>query len=188
MNIDEIGYPAFWKCVKDKKTKSGEKGFDTSKINRFLECPMNYIANMEFKRFRSSESTLPMDYFFKSFELDANRKTSKKVEELIEKYSLDIYNYNISMSDEDENYSDYLLLRSDFEELICDLQSTYLSGNYIGLMSWLINRAFIITSGQKRNKEIINRNTYKNKSLLLKTLYDVNPKNIIKIFSKNLDF
>lgn len=183
MNIEELGSPLFWKCVKDKKAKIGDKRFDISKINKSLKCPMNYLAELKFENFRSKESTLPMEYFFKKFELENNRRRSKKVEELIEKYSLDLYN-NLKSTKEDE-YDEYLLLKSDFEDLLEDIRVTYIGSNYIGLMSWLIDRAFLITCGTRRNSETTNRKTNENKALLLKVLYDINHSNILKIFSKN---
>ena len=101
-----------------------------------------------------------MDYFFVKYELELNRRKSKKVEELIEKYSLDLYKYN---TDNNKDYTDYgnsdmdLLLREDFEDLLTDIKQTYISKTYVGLMSWLIDRAFLITKETKVNKNLINR-------------------------------
>ena len=150
---------------------------------------MNYLMTMNFKNSRDEKSTLPMSYFFNKFELEENRRKSKKVEELIEKYSLDLYKYN---TDNNKGYTDYgnsdmdLLLREDFEDLLTDIKQTYISKTYVGLMSWLIDRAFLITKETKVNKNLINRKTNENKSLLLKVLYDINSNNVLKIFSKNL--
>lgn len=188
MDIETNGYPIFWKHVKDKKAKIGSKKFSMDKINKDLKCPMNFLMNLKFEDFRSQESTLPNSYFFNKFELEENRRKSKKVEELIEKYSLELFN-NLDESDEyaDFGYGDSnnLLMRSDFEELLEDIKMTYISKTYIGLMSWLIDRAFLITSNIKKNSSNINRKTNENKSLLLKVLYDINPQNVLKIFSKN---
>lgn len=179
MNIDEFGCPSFWKHIKDKKAKIGDKKFNQDKINKKLVCPMNYLMDLKFENSRSSESTLPMSYFFNKFELEKDRRQSKKVEELIEKYSIDLYNSNKETNEE------YLLLRSDFDDLIEDIKRTYISSTYVGLMSWLIDRAFLITSESKMGAPHSNRKTNANKSLLLKVLYDINSKNILKIFSKN---
>ena len=188
MNIKENGYPIFWKYVKDKKGKVNGVYFNKEKINKDLVCPMNYIVNLKFENFRSDKSTLPMSYFFYKFELEEDRKKSKRVEELIERYSLDlldnIRNPNCEFSDYGLN-STNLLLRSDFDDLIKDIRETYISKTYIGLMSWLIDRAFMITPSVKRNKNDINNKTNENKTILLKVLYDVNPNNLLKIFSKN---
>jgi hypothetical protein len=74
---------------------------------------------------------------------------------------------------------------SNFDDLIEDIKKVYISQTYIGLMSWLIDRAFLITCNIQSNKDIIGSNTNKNKALLLKTLFTINPKNVLKIFSKN---
>ena len=83
---------------------------------------MDYLYDLDFGKFRNKETTLPMSNFFNRYELNINRKKCKKIEELIEKYSLDSY--------------------------------------------------LIIEKG-------------KNKSLLLKVLYDINKDNLLKCFSKN---
>ena len=182
MNLDKNGYPLFWKQVKDKKCKIGDKRFDVQKINKELKCPMNYLMELKFENFRSSESTLPMEHFFNNFELKEDRRKSRRVEELIEQYSLDLYNNRIYSECEQ---SEYLLLRSDFEELLEDIKMIYISKDYIGLMSWLIDRAFCISPTLKSNKNNTNSKTCENKSLLIKILYSINSKNVLKIFSKN---
>ncbi len=192
MNIDENGYPLFWKQVKDKKSKIGDKKFDKNKINQDLVCPMNYLVNLKFNNYRNKESTLPMKYFFQKFQLERDRRQCKKVEELIEKYSFDVYNARIvnpsrEFSHYGYNSSDSILLMSDFDELIEDIRRIYISQTYIGLVSWLIDRAFLITDNVKRNNKSITRKTNENKALLLKVLYSINPKNVIKVFSKNLE-
>lgn len=183
MNVSDKGYPAFWKHIKDKKAKAGDKKFNAEKINKKLVCPMNYLMEMKFKNFRNDSSTLPMSHFFNKFELKEDRRISKKVEKLIEKYSIDLYDCRI---DQECEYSDYILLKSNFEEMIEDIRQTYISKDYLGLMSWLIDRAFMITNYSKGHKGESNSILKKNKSLLLKTLYDVNQKNLLLIFSKNV--
>ena len=183
MEVDKYGFPTFWKHIKDKKAKIGDKKFNTEKINKELICPMNYLMNLKFKNFRSKTSTLPMSYFFNKFELKEDRRISKKVEKLIEKYSLDLYNTRI---EEDCDFVDYLLLRSNFDELIEEIRETYISKDYLGLMSWLIDRAFMITNYSKGHKMESSSMLNKNRSLLLKTLFDVNQKNLLLIFSKNM--
>lgn len=172
MNIKENGYPLFWKYIKPN--------FNISKINPKLKCPMNYLCNLKFKEFKPKESTLPMDYFFQNFKLEEHSRKSKKVESLIEKYSIEIYNDNFN---DDDNY--YLLLNN-FDELIEDIKRVYISKNYLGLVSWLLNRAFLITKGVRGKSDVINSNTNKNKSILLKVLYTINPECVLKCFSKNL--
>ena len=191
MNIEQNGVPAFWKHVKDYKAKLGDKRFDSAKINRDLICPMNYLMNLKFNNPRSNESTLPMSYFFEKFELQEDRRKCRKVEELIEKYSIDLFIYNTSPNSKNI-YMDYGLcdtareqLEFDFEELLNEIKMIYISKNYLGLMSWLIDRAFCITPSIKQNTNTIKNNTNKNKSLLIKVLYDINSQNLLKCFSKN---
>lgn len=176
MNIKENGYPKFWSIIR--------KGFNKSRINEDLVCPMNYIFDIKVKDTRQRVGTLPMSDFFVKFEMDEDRRKSKKVEELIQKYSLDLYNYNIN--DDEDDYDNYLLLRSDFEKLIKDIRSIYISKNYLGMMSWLIDRAFMITPNIRSNNASILSTINTNRSLLLKTLYDVNNDAFLKCFSKKI--
>ena len=176
MNIKENGYPKFWSIIR--------KGFNKARINEDLICPMNYIFDIEVRDKRQRIGTLPMSDFFVKYELNEDRRKSKKVEELIQKYSLDLYNYNIDVSEDMD--SNYLLLRNDFEELVNDIKNIYISKNYLGMMSWLIDRAFYIGSGVRRNNNLINSTINTNKSLLLKVLYDVNKDAFLKCFSKKI--
>lgn len=173
MDIDKHKYPSFWLIIK--------KEFNKKKINKDLDCPMNYLYDMEFKKNRHTTSTLPMSDFFIKHKLCINRKTCKRVEELISKYSLELYINNTFDIDMYDSFQNYLLLRSDFNELVNNIRNVNISGNYIGLMSWLIDRAFIITPDVSRNK-MIKTNIGSNKSLLLKVLYDVNQKCFLKCF------
>ena len=187
MNIDENGVPAFWKHVKDYKTKLDDKKFNSTKINKNLKCPMNYLMDLKFNGSRSNESTLPISYFFKKFELDEDRRKCRKVEELIERYSIDLFIYNTKYSFDDEYKYYKEVIEIDFEEMLDDIKTTYISKNYLGLMSWLIDRAFCITPNIKKNVYTMKNNTNKNKSLLIKTLYDINSQNLLKCFSKNCE-
>lgn len=184
-----------------KEVESGEKTMEEfltklksdikkkDRINRSLKCPMNYLCDLKLAKQRNENSTLPMSHFFNKYELETNRRQSKKVEELIEKYSLDLYN---NIMDDNKEYTDYgysdedsLLLRSDFDQLIEDIKKIYISKNYVGLMSWLIDRAFLITPNSQMGAPHSDRKTNENKALLLKVLYDINPQNVLQIFSKN---
>ena len=176
MNIKENGYPKFWGIIR--------KGFNKTRISEDLICPMNYIFDIQVGKYRNNASTLPMSDFFVKFEINEDKRKSKKVEELIQKYSFDLYNYNIS--EEDDDYDNYLLLRSDFDKLIEDIRGIYISRNYLGMMSWLIDRAFSIGAGVKRNNTTIMSTINTNKSLLMKTLYDVNKDAFLKCFSKKI--
>ena len=177
MDIKTHKYPSFWAIIK--------KGFDKSNINKKLICPMNYLCDLNFDKYKSKDTTIPMSYFFTKHQLDINRRTCKRVEELISKYSLQLYNQNISDAFNNEHNNDYLLLRSDFDELVRNIRNINISSNYVGLMSWLIDRAFIITPDVSRNK-MLKTNLGTNKSLLLKVLYEVNPKCFLSCFTQKM--
>ena len=85
-----------------------------------------------------------------------------------------------------QGFADFSLNPYGIEMAYCQSSLTALSK--CGLMSWLIDRAFLITNATKRHQEgqhSINRKTNENKALLLKVLYDINPQNVLQIFSKN---
>ena len=106
------------------------------------------------------------------------------MEELIERYSLMNYSINSNNDFSDLAHEDYLLLRSDFIELINNIRQISISRNYQGMVYWLISRAFLSNAGTKRNYKTIKRYTDKNRSLLLKVLYDVNPQVFLSCFAK----
>ena len=175
--------------LKEYVDKLKKRIVKTNKINNKLKCPMNYLCEIKLPKQPNGSSTLPMDYFFNKYELETNRRQSKKVEELIEKYSLDLYN---DFMEDNKEYTDYgycndnsLLLRDDFDNLIEDIKRVYISKTYIGLMSWLIDRAFLISQQVKNHNHLSERKTNENKALLLKVLYDINAKNVLQIFSKH---
>lgn len=178
MDIKTHKYPVFWSIIK--------KGFKKSNINKKLVCPMNYLYELNFDKYKSTDTTLPMSSFFVKHSLDVNRRTCKRVEELIEKYSLQLYKQNISDAFNGEQDNDYLLLRSDFEELVRNIRSINISSNYVGLMSWLIDRAFMITPSITQNNKMLKTNLGANKSLLLKVLYEVNPRCFLSCFNKKM--
>jgi hypothetical protein len=137
------------------------------------------MLQLELIKNQSTEKTIPISEFFIKHKFEQNhKKLNKRVEELIDNYSLNLLNYNI---DDNNDNDEYLLLKDDFEDMISDIRSIYISSNYKALFSWLIDRCFLITNQVKSNKEnIIKLN--KNRSLLLKTLYAVNPKMFLECF------
>lgn len=172
MNVDKNKYPAFWKIIR--------RDFKENNINYDLVCPMNYLYNLKLDQFRSNQSTIPIEYFFKKFELEKNRKTCKKVEEIIEMY---INKFSsMHMSDNDDSY---FLLKMDFDNMINDITKVYISKNYIGLFSWLIDRAFCISLAQKQNQYKLKSKIKKRRSILIKALYDINSANLLNCFSNN---
>lgn len=43
MDVRKNGYPVFWLAIR--------KGFSRRNINKSLKCPMNYLYNMQFKKY-----------------------------------------------------------------------------------------------------------------------------------------
>ena len=79
---------------------------------------------------------------------------------------------------------DYLLLKSNFDDLITDISKIHISSSYEALFYWLLNRAFVLGSGAKSKKtsgQMISK-TEKNQSLLVKTLYNINKQAFLFFF------
>ena len=172
LNVKNNGYPRFWLYV--------NYGIHKSKINHSLQCPMNVLFDYKPPKIRSSETTLPMCYFYNYYPLREDRRKSKKVEGFIEEYGLKLQQYVV------DDTRDELILRDDFDNMINSIRQIYISKDYLGLFSWLIDRAFHLVTNVD-NKHIKTRaRTEKNKALLLKTLYTINRANLLKIFEKNV--
>lgn len=174
MDIDIHGYPKFWRTIKH--------GFDSGKINNELICPMNYLQDLKVGSIKKTTKTIPFSDFIISPENVGNRKTNKKVEQLIENYSL--LNYKTTRKEADNCYdsNDFILLRSDFEELVEKIRTINISRNYGGLVYWLINRAFMIKKSMIPNATKMSKIISKNRPLLLKILYEVNPDVFLSCF------
>ena len=168
MDINVHGYPLFWTHIR--------RDFNKDKINKVLGCPMNELLKVKIPKAPIGKGVLPISYFLKSYDIKTSRRRSYKVEKIIEKYSLELLNTH--MNDDDQ----YFLLRNDFEEMIRDIRKIYISKEYLGLMYWLVRRAFLLTPQPYKS----HAKTHANKSILLKTLYEVNAKNLLEIFSKNV--
>lgn len=176
MDIKTHQYPKFWLIIK--------RGFSKAHINNDLKCPMNYLYDLELNKFRNSSPTIPMREFFIRHVLEKDKKQCRKVEDVISKYSLGLLEIQKGDENSDENI---LLLRSDFNELINDIQKIYISSNYSGLFSWLIDRAFMISPKVYAKSKEIKSTINKNRSILLKVLYTINPKSFLNCF-KSGDF
>lgn len=185
INVKGNGFPAYWKIIatntRKRKELNGSK--IDSKINHELRCPMNHVFRLSVDKERPSTPTLPIKDFYVQYEMDMNRKVSKRIENMISKFSMDLYNYNTDDEEDDDNY---LLLREDFDELVESIRESSISSKYMGLFSWLINRAFMITPGVKQRKDIMQTTINKNKSILLKVLFEANPEALLKCFSANI--
>lgn len=172
MLIDQRGYPSFWGLIRPQ--------FDKKKMNKQLKCPMNYVYRLKPKSYNPTTSTLPIQDFFIKHEFTEHHRVSRKVEKMIEKYSLKLLSHGVADDPTDEDL--FMMLAEDFEKLIEDIRQIYLSKNYVGLVSKLINRAFVITPGVKSNIAKMVSSTNYNKALLLKTLYEVNSKCFLACF------
>ena len=195
MNIDTNGLPYFWQITKKDKMKCSNPNDKAkrdkrnrekirTRINRNITCPMNYLYGLELNKYRDSESTLPMSEFFVKHEFQLYHRIAKKVEEFIEKYAEELYEFilNHDGTNWTDNKEEYFLLRSDYENMIRDIRGLKLGKKYAGLMSWLINRAFKINSGVRGNINTMDSKTNKNKAILMKTLYDVDKDTFLSCF------
>ena len=193
MNLEENGLPFFWLVTKrdKRKVRTEEQRRERDQLNKqkirkrvqpSLDCPMNYLYRLRLERVTSDIVPIDMEQFWIKHDIQNGRRNSKKVEELIQNYSLKLYNYNAT---EDKEDSDYLLLRDDFYKMVEDIKKIYITKNYLGMMSWLINRAFCIGDGVKRNKGQMDSRLSKNRAILLKTLYVVSPEVFLQCFVEN---
>lgn len=177
MDLKTNKYPKFWGIIKH--------GFNKRNIDQNLHCPMNYLYALNLGRFRNKTTALPVSDFFIKHPIGMNRKTSKRIEEMIAKYSFTLSEHHVPEKDRIDYYdSNWILIRSDFDNLIKDIREAKISGKYVGLISWLLDRALNITPNVSRNRMLKSRlNT--NKPLLLKVLYEVNPDAFLQCFVKN---
>lgn len=164
LNVKVYGYPQFFGLIKPEVR---------NKINPNIVCPMNEVGKIKNKRIHYATPSISIGEFFINHSDKPYTRRCKQVESLIEKYSLKLYKSHI---DDDSDYEDWLLLRADYEIMLEDIRRLNLSNKYLGLMSWLINRAFEITPNMKGKSDVINSKLSKNRPMLLKILYDLNPK------------
>lgn len=170
-NIKQNGYPAFWRDIRRDCNKN--------LINYNLVCPMNAVHSLTVGRMGFKNDVIPISEFFIKHENKETQRKSKRIEELIEKYNLEISDYQKSAKEQ----NDFLLLRADYEDMLDEIRHISMSDKYVGLMSWLINRCFAMTPDIIRNRNRIQTKLDKNRPLLLKVLYDLNPTIFLKCFS-----
>lgn len=169
MGVEHNKYPAFWKIIR--------RDFKEKKINYDLICPMNYLYNLKLDQFRSNQSTIPIQYFIPPQPLELDKRICKRTEKLISDFSMQ--NYQRGKENED-----YLLLSADFEKLIESLRSSSISKNYKGFMFWLLNRTFCVSPRLKANQYKIKTTIKKNRSLMIKTLYQINKRCFLECFKQ----
>ena len=175
VDVKSNGYPLFWLSIR--------RGFNPQLINKNIKCPMNILYGYNLPKQEKKSPATPFADFFVHHKAPEDKRFAKKVEEFIQKYSIKLTEYN---KQDEQSYDDYLLLRYDYDELIEEIRRLTLSKNTVALMSWLINRAFIVTPHMQRSCEQMQSKLHKNKSLLLKALYDANPKVFLKCFEKSV--
>lgn len=189
LEIEKNGLPLFWQITKKDRRRASDpevkamrnreyKAKICKKTNSSLTCPMNYLYNINFPKHRSASPTIPIGEFFISHPIGNERRRAKKIEDFIEKYIVELWTARVTRSDIEEKDS----LKVSFEELIEDIKNLKISKNSIGIMAWLINRAFKIGSGVRGNLDVMDSMTGANKVVLIKTLYEVNPKAFLACF------
>jgi hypothetical protein len=175
INIKKNGYPAFWRDIRSDLNKN--------LVNYNLVCPMNAVHSLTIGKSNYKNDTIPISDFFINHENNETQRKSKQIENLIEKYSLELSEYNRDKKkNKEKDYNDYLLLRGDYEDMLEDIRRISLPNKYVGLMSWLINRCFVMTPNMVSNRDKLQTKLNKNRPLLLKVLYDLNPKMFLKCF------
>lgn len=173
IDVKANGYPEWWRNIRHD--------INPSSINKNLICPMNEVSKLKVDKATRENDLIPINQLFINWENNATRKTSKAVEALIEKY-IDEF-YTIKASSNNANKEEFnMLLHSSYDDLIEDIKHITLPNKYIGLMSWLINRAFMMTPGIQRNANYIQTTLNKNRAILLNVLYKLNPEMLLKCF------
>jgi hypothetical protein len=178
MNIKETKYPPFWQQIR--------KGFPTNRINFKLDSPMCRLYKMEFESYKPTTETVPTVDFFQKYPLDMTKKMSRNVENLIQKYQLELLDSRIEKEDSENNSDNFLLLREDFDQLVDDIRRIAMPSKYVGLFSWLLDRAFRMTPQLEQQTAGLKSKLNKNRAILLRVLYEVNPEALLKCFSKNV--
>lgn len=189
MDIDKNGLPDFWLITKKdkRKARTDKIRYERQKRNKEkikerikeLKCPMNVIYGMTFDITKNDKNTISMDKFWIKHENICNKKKSKRIEQIVQDFSIDLYHYNAW---DDEDLDKYILLKDDYEKMIKEISKLNKSKNNIGLFSWLINRAFLIGAGVNRNTGKMLATTNKNRALLLKVLYDIDKQSFLSCF------
>lgn len=153
---------------------------------------MNYLYNLKLDQFRADTPTIDNKEFFIKYPPENDRRTCRKVEEIISRFSSILCEYNMQSQpwqmhlDNWDVYEQNLLLHIDFDQMMKEIQSIRLSSNYAGLFSWLIDRSLVITTAVANNVKSKSK-VKKNRSLLLKTLYTMNRNQFLKCFVHKID-
>ena len=194
LDISTNQLPEFWKSTSLRGIRKQFKSYEAQqsqiskihgKINPELHCPMNMAFNIQIPRVKNNIAMRNLSEYFVKIPSADDLRINKRVENLIQSYGLELYKNRCSTGGTQE-HEEYILYRDDFEELVEQIRLSTLPSKYIGLFSWLIDRAFIITPPMIKNRNKISTALSKNRPLLLKCLYTVNPEALLKCFSKNI--
>lgn len=181
MHLKDNKYPVFWEIV-DKKSIKKHKSAKEKTKNINLKCPMNYVYNKEKITDRAN-----LDYLDNSIgdylNLDIDSFKSHTMDREIEAYIKDYvkkHKHSFTKDDTSEEESDeYLLLSADYKEMVKKIKRRNLKKD---TFLRLLGRAFeISTNGQKLDLE-------RNKSYMLKILYEINPKWVLECFISENDW
>lgn len=191
LKVDTNGLPLFWFMLKRKNrfakgnNKADQKEQQEKKkmehYNPHLVCPMNFVCETSFFPERTSEETLPMEYFFQSYPLKSQKRVSQNLERFIEEYCTDLAN---KMAEDEEE--DYKIGEEEFEEMMDNLRRCYIPDHAIGVVSNLLDRAFRISSRMKTNQGTLESNLWRNKPVVVKILYGINKKCLFNCLNKNI--
>ena len=178
LQVAENGLPLFWFYIKRKGkfAKQNNQRTIMKNFNPSLVCPMNYLCELKFPRYRSSLETIPITDFLIREEYTMSRKLPRKIEKFVEKYSIEYKDMKVDGSFDKD------LMDMEFEELINDIHKIYINKDYKFLMSYLLKRAF----KDSRNSSLSSSLTHKHRPILLKVLYTLNPTIFISCF-KGMD-
>lgn len=193
LEISTNQLPEFWKATSMRGIRKQFKNYElqqeqiqkvSNKINPELHCPMNMVYQIKIPRINENVTLKGMREFFVKIPCNEDIKLSRRIESLINKYSLELYSdrTNGQLQDSDN----YILYREDFDELVEEIRQSVLPSKYISLFSWLVDRAFVITPPIIKNRNKLAKGLSKNRPLLLKCLYTANPEALLKCFSKNV--
>lgn len=194
MDIGTNGLPYFWQITKkDKmkvsnleKQKARRKEYKQKikeRVNENLVCPMNYMFLLKLTRFRNSVATIPIKDFLIPYEIKTDKRKNRKIEQLIEKYMFDLNSVETKMETDGDIWYDNMfdMMQDKFDELISDIRQSSISRNYKDFMLWLLYRTFRATPQTKNSMN----QTNKNRSALIKILYEVNPDVFLSCFVKH---
>lgn len=179
MKIEENGYPKFWEVVENRS-----EYYVKAKEKKEMKCPMDYIVSDKFslpdgnlrkddksnRRPLIDEKDFIVPYTKKI--PDKDRKTYDRIGEKIKMY-VDTWKSFHGIDKDEEEADNYALLNMDYDDMLNNIREKDIDME--SLSGYLIDKAFY-----KEDK------TY-SKSMLLKTLYRLNKKSLLKCFKTEED-